>query len=346
MARRPLKNAMRLLLARLLVPLSILLLAGPARAQGALQMADLNQCRLVNGEVIQHCRLGYRTFGTLNADRSNAVLFPTWFSGTSNDLIGNVGPNALVDSTRFFVILVDAFGNGVSSSPSTSTTQPERTFPTFSIRDMVDAQHRLLTETLQIDHLHAVVGASMGGMQAFEWMMRYPSFMDKVAALTGTPRLTPYDRLLWQAELTAIESGSASRQAMRTVALIHARNLYTPQRFAHMDSARFASFYQQEQEHTQSKDPYDWASQLRAMLHHDSYEPFEGDIAKAASAIQADVLVVTAQQDHMVNPLPAQRFAERIGAKQLTLPSDCGHLALGCQADTVNPTVRRFLSGR
>lgn len=183
----------------------LVFLAAPlsAPAQPALQTADLGRCTLENGAVIGNCTIGYRTAGTLNADRSNAVLFPTWFSGTSADLVGQLGPDGLVDTTRYFVVLVDALGNGVSSSPSTSTAQPDSTFPVFTVDDMVDTQHLLLTETLGIDSLHAVAGASMGGMQAFVWMTRYPDFMDKGVSITGTPRLTPQDRLLWRAELRA-----------------------------------------------------------------------------------------------------------------------------------------------
>ncbi|MFB6098533.1 MAG: alpha/beta fold hydrolase, partial [Salinibacter sp.] len=184
--------------------LALLLLSVPALAgaQPALQTADLRRCRLENGAVIRDCQIGYRTAGTLNASRSNALLFPTWFSGTSEALVGQLGAKGLIDTTRYFVVLVDALGNGVSSSPSTSA-QPDSTFPVFTVQDMVRTQHRLLTEHLEIDSLHAVVGASMGGMQAFAWMTRYPDFMDKVVSITGTPRLTPQDRLLWRAELRA-----------------------------------------------------------------------------------------------------------------------------------------------
>lgn len=326
---------------------TLLLLFVPfsASSQPALQKADLGRCTLESGAVLQNCQIGYRTAGTLNPNRSNAVLFPTWFSGTSGDLIGQLGPEGLVDTTRYFVVLVDALGNGVSSSPSTSTVQPDSTFPVFSIRDMVDTHHRLLTETLGIDSLYAVVGASMGGMQALEWITRYPAFMDKVVSITGTPRLTAQDRLLWRAELRAFRASEPDgrRAAMKAVSAIHGLHLHTPRHLATMDSTAFREFLAQRDEHILAFDPHDWTWQIKAMLHHDVTEPFGGSLSRAAAATEADALVVTITQDHMVNPLPARRFARELGAQQLALDTPCGHLGTGCKQDTVQATVFRFL---
>lgn len=328
---------------------ALLLLAGaaPAAGQPSLQRADLGRCALAGGGTIEDCVVGYRTAGTLNADRSNAILFPTWFSGTTADLTGQLGPDGIVDTSRYFVVLVDALGNGVSASPSTSTVQPDSAFPVFSVRDMVDTQHRLLTDVLDIDSLHAVMGISMGGMQTFAWMTRYPDFMDKAVPLTGTPRLTPQDRLLWRAELRAFRTACAAatdrRQAMRTIAAIHSLHLRTPRQLATMDSTAFRQYVGRQDASVLDFDPYDWAWQLKAMLRHDVTQSFGGSLPKTAAAVEAEVLVVTVQQDHMVNPLPARRFAEARGAQHLSLSTPCGHLGLSCKADTVAATVRQFL---
>ena len=87
---------------------------------------------------------------------------PTWYNGSSADLekFGYLGPGKLVDSDKYFVIAVDAFANGHSSSPSNSGDRPDREFPPISIRDMVHSQYRLVTEVLGLQRLHAVVGAS------------------------------------------------------------------------------------------------------------------------------------------------------------------------------------------
>src|SRR5205814_3810637 len=98
------------------------------------KFADLGEFRLVSGEVIHDCRIGYRTFGKLNADKSNVVVFPTWAGGTTEELRGDVGPKGLVDDADYFVILLDAFANGVSSSPSNSAKQPHMKFPKITVR--------------------------------------------------------------------------------------------------------------------------------------------------------------------------------------------------------------------
>jgi len=103
-----------------------------------LQTYELDECPLENGEVIGECVIAYRTVGELNAGGTNAVLLTTWgLFGTSEQKLAYVGPDGWVDTDRHFVIVVDAFGNGVSSSPSNSRTQPGEDFPRFTIRDMV-----------------------------------------------------------------------------------------------------------------------------------------------------------------------------------------------------------------
>src|SRR5438045_343896 len=179
--------------------------AQTALSEGAQQFADLGDLHLRNGSVIHDFRLGYRTFGKLNAEKSNAVLWPTWLGGKSQDLVQFIGPDKVVDSTRYFVILVDAIADGITTSPSNSKSQPLMKFPEFTIRDMVESEHRLSTEILHLSHLRAVMGISMGGMQTFEWGIAYPDFMDLLIPIVGSPQSTSYDKLLWTAQIDAIE---------------------------------------------------------------------------------------------------------------------------------------------
>ena len=180
--------------------------ATAGQGEAAQQFANLGDFRLSSGAVIRNCRIGYRTLGTLGANRANAILWPTWLDGRTNDLLPNVAPGNAVDTSKYFAILVDAIGNGISSSPSNSKEQPLMRFPEFTIRDMVNAEHELVTRVLLISHLHAVIGISMGGMQTFEWMSAYPDFMDEAIVITGSAQSTSYDKLLWTTQIDAIEA--------------------------------------------------------------------------------------------------------------------------------------------
>ncbi len=327
---------------------------GPLAAQ-ELKIASVGDFRLENGQSIHDLKIGYRTLGKLNPQRSNAVLFPTWFTGTTEQLVGFVGPGKLVDGSKYFVILVDALGDGVSSSPSNSRMQPRMQFPRFNIRDMVKSQHDLVTRVLGIHHLHAVIGISMGGMQTFQWMVSYPGFMDEAIPIVGSPRLASYDLLLWTAELHAIQYAkdwdhgnytSPPVDAMDTVADIHTLNLTTPTyRVEHTAPASFPMFLADAEQSTlKSFDANNWVRQLQAMMADDVAAPFGGSIEKAASAVRAKVLVIPSPQVHMVNPLPALNYAKLFHAQVFMLTSDCGHLAVGCEQEQVNQVVSAFLN--
>ena len=337
---------------RMLTALLLPLVAAAAAPPPALQVASLGDLKLESGEVIRDCRIGYRTVGALNAAKSNAVLFPTWFTGSSEDLIQFMAADGMVDPARFFAIAVDALGDGVSSSPSNSTEQPRMQFPKFTIRDMVNAEYKLVRDVLGIPHLHAVMGVSMGGMQTFQWAVAYPDFMDKAVPVVGSPRLTSIDLLLWNAQADAITESAGwnggnyeHAPPLRAVGEMQAFALTTPTyRSRETPPSQFPEFWKHIDDAPLGRmDANDWLRQLQAMISLDVAKPYDESLARAAHAVKAKMLVVAAAQDHMVNPGPALEFAREIDAPVVNLESDCGHLSPGCESRTLYPRVRAFL---
>jgi homoserine O-acetyltransferase len=287
------------------------------------QVARLGDFGTESGEVIRDCRVGYRTFGELDAGRSNAVLVAPWFLGTSRQLASQIGPGKLVDSSRFFVIAVDALGNGVSSSPSNSPDQPGARFPRFGVRDMVASQHALVVRVLGIGHLKAVVGISMGGMQALAWATEFPGFVDQVVSVAGTPRTTDGDRRHWREAIAAVESQPAWRRALGALGRLDPRD----------------ALFQL------GVDPADHAGTARAVMGLDLSARFGGSMERAAAALRARTLVVVSARDEIVDPGPSRELARLAGAELLVLDGRCGHQATRCERAALYPAVRRFLEG-
>lgn len=297
---------------------------------------------LENGQILKDCKIGYRTFGKLNGDKSNAVLVPTWFTGTSQQKSFVANPSDIADSTKYFVIVVDALGNGVSSSPSNSISQKDKLFPTISIRDMVNTEYKLVKESLKINHLYAVTGISMGGMQSFQWMVSYPDFVDKIVPIIGSPKQSSYDKLYWNLQLNIIERGQYANETMKTVNALHQLNLWTPSfREENTQSDDYANYIKKIEEDALKLNPYDWAIQLKAMINHDIFQGKKPE--EIATKVKAKVMIVVATQDHMVNPQAAIRFGKLLKAPIVELTGNCGHMATSCEGDKMRAHIKGFL---
>ena len=150
--------------------------------------------RFASGETLPELKLHYRTLGAPRRDASGVVrnalliMHGTTGAGTqfltpsfANELFGAGQP---LDTTQYYIVLPDAIGHGLSSRPSDGL---HARFPHYTYDDMVDADHRLLTEHLGVNHLRLVMGTSMGGMHSWIWAERYPDFMDAAVPLASVP---------------------------------------------------------------------------------------------------------------------------------------------------------------
>lgn len=331
---------------RITLPL-LVFTALPAAAQEQ-RFADLGTCALESGEELLQCRVGYRTIGELNDDRDNAVLISSWYGGNSEAWI-QLQAGLLGEDHEYFVIAVDALGNGVSVSPSNSELQPGDSFPEITTRDMVRSQHRLVTEVLGLEGLHAVMGVSMGGMQTFEWGILYPDFMNKLVPIAGSPRLAGHDVALWEAykRLFRWSADCQCREAAEALSALGALNSTTsdqagvdlPGDSVHARIARVSAG---------GMDPGTALNLIRqadAMMATDVTWSFDGDWSAAAGAIRADMLVIVGSSDHVVTPGPAIELAGLMGesATLIVFENDCGHNIPGCEMFRSRSLIREFL---
>jgi len=314
------------------------------------KFADIGDFKLVSGETLRNARIGYRTFGKMNADRSNIVVFPTWAGGTTEELKDNVGAGKLINDADYYVILIDALANGVSSSPSNSTVQPHMKFPGITVRDMVNTEHELLTKKLDINHVKAVMGISMGGMQIFQWMVSYPGFMDKAIPIVGSPHVAPYDVVMWRLNIDALKDSAGWNHGDYTenpAKLVHFEigelMLQTPTEYNRTHTREQVLKALKKSETDKAEDANNTIRQSEAMLALDVADVYDGSMQKAAAAVKAKVLVVVSKQDHTVTPQPARNFAELLHAPLLELESDCGHLAPGCEGTKLAAAISDFL---
>lgn len=180
-----------------------------AELQGPFELHSIGRFELEEGGVIPDLKLAVATYGELNEDKSNAILIPTWFSGTHATWWQvYLGEGRALDPNDWFIIVINQIGNGLSTSPH-NTDDPSiamSKFPKVRIGDDVRAQEQLLREVFGIERLALVVGGSMGAQQTYEWAVRFPDKVMRAAPIAGTAQNTPHDFLFTQTLMDAITS--------------------------------------------------------------------------------------------------------------------------------------------
>lgn len=326
------------------IALVLWLAAAPAAAQ--VRTASLGRCDLERGAVIDDCTLAYRTFGTLTADRRNTILVPTWFGGSldaARVLLG-ADTTSAIDTTAFFVVVVQSLGSAPSSSPG---PRNDVDFPVVDVEDMVRAAYRLVHDELQLPSLHAVVGISLGGVQAFEWGAAHPEYVHRVVAAGATTRLSAYSQAFWELIAATAEEGADGRvsraESLGSIARLLILGLSTPESVNRRAPSDYRSRLASQVRDLEGIDLREWALTARAGLRYDLARRTDGDIAKVAETWRPATLVISAAQDHMVGPQPSLEFARLVQADTLVLPGRGGHTTVFA-SPPVNAAIRRFLT--
>ena len=315
--------------------------------------------RLQRGLTLPEARLAYKTYGTLNGSRSNAILYPTSFGAQHSDIDWLIGPDKILDPTQYFIIIPNMFGNGLSSSPSTlSEPYGGGRLPVFTHVDNVTAQRRLLQDVFGIDRLVLAYGWSMGGQQALHWGALFPESVARIAAVCTAARTSPHNIVFLEGlrgTLTADPAWAGDRFTSRPERGLRAFGR------VYAGWALSQAFYRQ---HVYSELGYssledflirDWeasflrrdAGNLLSMLETwkqaniSDNDRYGGDLNAALRSIQAKTLVMPGSMDLYFTPEDSQAETSLIpDAIYRPIPSVWGHRAGN---PVKNPADQQFI---
>jgi homoserine O-acetyltransferase/O-succinyltransferase len=171
---------------------------------------NLGATVLQRGLTIPSLQLAYQTYGTLAPDKRNAVLYPTSYGAQHTDIEWLIGPGRILDPSKYFIIIANKFGNGLSTSPST-LPMPHNNgrYPVFTHWDNVHAQKRLIDEVFGIDKLALIYGWSMGGQQALHWGAIFPNKVERIVALCTSARTSPHNKVFLDGVRSALTADPA-----------------------------------------------------------------------------------------------------------------------------------------
>ena len=301
---------------------------------------------LQSGRTLRNGQLAYKTYGALNAEKSNVILYMTSFAAHHYDVDWLIGAGKALDTEKYFVVVPNLFGNGLSSSPSNATEpQNGERWPYFTIADNVNVQYRLLTQELGITSLELACGWSMGGLQAFQWASYYPAMVKRMAVLCGAAKCSPHNQVFIEgvrATLTtdpAFQNGvfvQRPERALRAMGRNYAA-MAMSQTFYREELWRGAGFSSLEdflimswEANFLKRDANNllthlWAWQNANIADNDKYK---GDFKAALQAITAKSLLMPGTTDLYFQVEDNRLEAEQMpNARLLPIPSDWGHRA-------------------
>ena len=164
---------------------------------------------LQSGEVLEQAYIAIETYGTLSADRGNVIGFFTPFASRHSDIEWMIGEGRALDPTRYFIVIPNMIGNGLSSSPTSDPWAGRRRFPGVTTLDNIELQRRALSELFGIQRLKLVIGWSMGGQQAYHWAALYPHQVERLACICGSAKTSQHNYVFLESIRAALEADAA-----------------------------------------------------------------------------------------------------------------------------------------
>jgi homoserine O-acetyltransferase len=174
------------------------------------QIFEAGDVVLQSGLTYRGARLAYKTYGTLDAAKSNVIVYPTSYGAQHPDLEWAIGADRILDPTKYFIVIPNLFGNGLSSSPSNAPPPFDRgRYPHFTMADNIRVQERLLREVFAIERIRLVYGFSMGAQQAFHWGALFPDRVERIAPVCGSAKTSPHNFVFLEGVKAALTADAA-----------------------------------------------------------------------------------------------------------------------------------------
>lgn len=302
----------------------------------------LGDVRTQSDETIRDAFITWKSHGTLNAARDNVVLYPTSYSAQHPDLEWLIGPDGVLDPTRWFIVIPDMFGNGLSSSPSNTPDYPHL----VTAHDNVAAQRRFLQVQFGVERLHAVYGWSMGAQQAYHWAADFPDAVAHIVVNCGSARTATHNRVFLKSLMATLEAApehvghgrfsAPPRAAIRAFGRIYAswalsQDFYRADlHLSALKAPDLETFLRTDwEERYARRDAADLYAQLRTWEAGDiSSLHYGGDLTAALKAIRAKVLLMPGATDLYFRVADNEAELPHLAKAELKpIPSIWGHRA-------------------
>lgn len=303
-------------------------------------------------------KLAYKTYGTLNANKDNVILMPTFYGGTHEDVEVMIGAWGAIDTNRYFVVVPNQLGGGVSSSPSNTPSPLDRAvFPQVSVYDNVVCQHKLLVEELGISSIRLAVGFSMGAQQVYQWACLFPDEVQAFAAICGSAKTSLHNFLFLESLKLALTTDAAFAdgwyenppiRGLRAFANVYlgwgySQDFFREHEYRKMGLASVADCQRLIEGYFRQRDANDLLAMISTWQSADiSNNPvFNGDLEAALRAITAKAVVMPCSTDLYFRVADSEAEVARLSDATLkTIPSIWGHVAgMG-----YNPSDNEFIS--
>ena len=320
---------------------------------------DAGDVDLQSGQICRGARLAYQTYGQLDDARSNVILLCTPFGAQHRDIEHMIRVGGALDPSRYFVIVPNMFGNGLSSSPSISGPDSAANgYRDFTIFDNVVVQHRLLVEHLRIKRIRLACGWSMGGMQAYHWAALFPLMVDRLAVICGAARVAPHNFVFLESVKAAMTADPAfvdgrfiekPQRGLRAVARIYAswalsQAFYRTEMWRDLGYSSLEDFLKRFwDESFLRRNPDDLLAHIWTWQHADisANARYQSDFPKALRSIRARALIMPGETDlYFTVEDNRLEVAQLANAALLPIPSIWGHRAGN---PTLSPADARFL---